>query len=66
MNEKKQFMPCPFCGHSFERRFVTTKYYMGEILEQYKCPNCDMTTPKMRCGGFLQDWWNTRANHQTA
>ena len=50
--------PCPFCGTEF-RPAEIKKHYIGEVFDSYQCPGCKMQTPTLRCGGFLQDWWET-------
>lgn len=50
---------CPFCGHPFNSHNIH-KHYIGEVLDQYTCPGCHMTSPILCCGGLLEDWWNDR------
>lgn len=58
-------LDCPFCGYAFNPSYIK-KHYMGEVFETYTCPGCRMQSPKLRCGGFLKDWWNQRASNASS
>lgn len=55
-----EILDCPFCGTPFNKNSIKRYWLCGEVYVHYECPGCHVITPKLRCGGFLQDWWNQR------